>query len=498
MMRSILLWGTLCASLSFGQGNYAPAQPDQAEIKKQERLNAARNDLEALRGKRDSIVALRWKEKQTQVDGASSTDDKWQDIQGALDRELAKQQQLSEELRGLRAETQGLQQQSEAARQKFAQLSDMNNRFDELRSNQKGVPENPESIARLNQVREQIESLRDQPARAFNSLVQHGLGEAARGEVIQFGPKESMGGLGSLLPVDGYELRMGQAFAVRMDKNFQHASMLLPHADRSNSVLQWTEVKDTLLLKQIADAFRGLSKADSGTALVPLDILLSPKTAQAQKMAAEPAKGFAKFVKQIQEADLFAYLILLLGLAGVLLAAERMWVWARHRHFKKQDLLSFFDLIERDQLPAAEQFAAQKFRGIWRRLAVDIMQAKEAGHNRAEVEQMVEEAFLRDIPKLEQRVYTISVLSAVAPLMGLLGTVFGMIQLFEAISSETGDNAKRMAEGISIALVATELGLAVAIPVQLLHNFVSNRIDGLIAQIQANTLKLVNALWHRS
>lgn len=498
MIRPLILICTLCASSIMAQGTYAPAQVDQAEIKKQERINAARNDLEALRNKRDSIVSVRWKEKQSQVENTSASDERWQDLQGVLDRELSKQQQLAEELRGLRAETQGLQQQSEASRQKFAQLSDMSSKIDELRNNQKGVPENPERIARLNQVRDQIESLRDQPARAFEALVKHGLNEASLGEEIRFGPKEGMGGLGSLLPVDGYELSMGQAFALRMDKNFMHASMLLPHADRSNSVLQWTEVKDTVLLKQIADAFRGLAKADSGTALIPLDILLSPKTAQAQKMAASPATGFAKFVKQVQEADLFAYLILMIGLAGLFLSAERMWVWSRHRHFKKQDMERYFQLIEAEKLAEAEQWAAQKFRGIWRRLAVEIMQSKAAGHSRSEMEQMVEEAFLRDIPKLEQRVYTISVLSAVAPLMGLLGTVFGMIQLFEAISGDSGDNAKRMAEGISIALVATELGLAVAIPVQLLHNFVSNRIDGLIAQIQANTLKLVNALWHRS
>lgn len=493
------LIGLLFILTTWSAAQYAPAQVDASELKKQEKLNALRNDLELLRSKRDSIVALRWKEKQQQVDQVSATDEKWQDMQNNLDRELGQQQQLTSELQSLKAENQGLSQQSEAIREKFNKLADMSGRIEELRSGQKGVPENPEAIARLNQIQDKIASFAAQPAQAFEALVQHGLSESQKGEEISFTSKSSMGGLGSLLPVSGYELKMGSAFAVRMDENFQHASMLLPHSERNASVLQWTEVKDSILLKQLADAFRQLSKSDTATALIPVDILLSPKTTAAQKMTNKVAlSGWEKFVQQIKDADFFAYLILLIGLAGLLITVERLLVWAHHKHFNKKNIQKFFELASLANLSEAEAFASAKFKGIWLRLAMDVLQAKEAGHNRQEVEQKVEEALLREIPKLEQRVYTISVLSGVAPLMGLLGTVFGMIELFEAISSDNGDNARRMAEGISIALTATELGLGVAIPIQLLHNLVSNRIDGAIAQIQANTLKLINTLWHPS
>jgi len=79
------------------------------------------------------------------------------------------------------------------------------------------------------------------------------------------------------------------------------------------------------------------------------------------------------------------------------------------------------------------------------------------------------------MPPLERGITTIKILAAVAPLLGLLGTVIGMIQTFQAITLFGTGDPKLMSGGISEALVTTMLGLVVAVPLILSHSFVSNR-----------------------
>lgn len=103
-----------------------------------------------------------------------------------------------------------------------------------------------------------------------------------------------------------------------------------------------------------------------------------------------------------------------------------------------------------------------------------------AYHNNREadvetLELKLDEAILQEMPDLERGLSTIKVLSAVAPLMGLLGTVTGMIETFQAITLFGTGDPKLMAGGISQALVTTVLGLLTAIPLVLLHTVVSGR-----------------------
>jgi biopolymer transport protein ExbB len=85
------------------------------------------------------------------------------------------------------------------------------------------------------------------------------------------------------------------------------------------------------------------------------------------------------------------------------------------------------------------------------------------------------EAILKEMPPLQRGILFIKVISVVAPLLGLLGTVTGMIQTFQAITLFGTGDPQTMAGGISQALVTTVLGLTVAIPTVLLHTIVSGR-----------------------
>lgn len=101
------------------------------------------------------------------------------------------------------------------------------------------------------------------------------------------------------------------------------------------------------------------------------------------------------------------------------------------------------------------------------------------------------EAVLREVPKINQGLSFLKIIAAVAPLMGLLGTVTGMIVTFQAITLFGAGDPKLMAHGISQALITTVLGLTVAIPTLLLHNLLQTRAEQINDILQQEGVAIV-------
>jgi biopolymer transport protein ExbB len=107
------------------------------------------------------------------------------------------------------------------------------------------------------------------------------------------------------------------------------------------------------------------------------------------------------------------------------------------------------------------------------------------------IELKLSEAALKEMPGLTKGLLFIKVISVVAPLMGLLGTVTGMIQTFQVITLYGAGDPKMMAGGISQALVTTVLGLVVAIPMVLIHTLVSGQSRKIINIINSQSAGIV-------
>jgi biopolymer transport protein ExbB len=107
------------------------------------------------------------------------------------------------------------------------------------------------------------------------------------------------------------------------------------------------------------------------------------------------------------------------------------------------------------------------------------------------LELKLSEGILKETPKLESGLVLLKIISAVAPLMGLLGTVTGMIITFQAITIFGAGDPKAMAGGISGALVTTVLGLLVAIPTVLLHTIVNGRARRIIHVLDEQTTGII-------
>ncbi len=107
------------------------------------------------------------------------------------------------------------------------------------------------------------------------------------------------------------------------------------------------------------------------------------------------------------------------------------------------------------------------------------------------LELKLDEAVLKELPRLETRISIIKIFAAVSPLMGLLGTVTGMIETFQGITLYGAGDPSVMAGGISSALITTVLGIVAAIPLILLHAFVSGKSKNLVHMLEEQSAGLI-------
>lgn len=179
------------------------------------------------------------------------------------------------------------------------------------------------------------------------------------------------------------------------------------------------------------------------------------------------------FGERIEQGGTVGYVIIVLGIFGFLVSIER-WLF-----------LSGASTKVRRQLKSAEP---NQDNALGRILAV-YHQNKEIDTETLELK--LDEAILKETPKFEKRQGTIKVLAAVAPLMGLLGTVVGMIETFQAITLFGTGNPKLMAGGISQALMTTVMGLVVAIPLVLMYSLVAAKSRGLVEILEEQSAGMI-------
>ena len=179
------------------------------------------------------------------------------------------------------------------------------------------------------------------------------------------------------------------------------------------------------------------------------------------------------FFQRIADGGLVGYVIILLGLAGVALAGERIYVLRNVlESIKKQEES---DIVDDNNL-----------------LGMLIKTAKEnINESLDSLELILDEKVQSITPTIEVRVKAIKLIATVAPLLGLLGTVIGMIETFQAITLFGTGDPKLMAGGISQALVTTMLGLIVAAPLLFMHSYAENYSKTIISFLEEKASGIV-------
>lgn len=116
------------------------------------------------------------------------------------------------------------------------------------------------------------------------------------------------------------------------------------------------------------------------------------------------------------------------------------------------------------------------------------------GHGREIMKDSIEEAAAQVVHELERFLSILSTIANMAPLIGLLGTVLGMIQVFADIMLFGTGNAADLAGGISQALITTAAGLTIAIPAMISHRYFERHVESLVVQLEGQATKLVDAM----
>jgi biopolymer transport protein ExbB len=178
-------------------------------------------------------------------------------------------------------------------------------------------------------------------------------------------------------------------------------------------------------------------------------------------------------VEQVQQGGAVGYVILGVGLLALLIAIERFvslfLVGGKIRRQLKDD-------VARDDNPLGR---VMKVKDDYPHVSYDTLELK------------LSEAILREMPKITRNLTLIKIISVVAPLLGLLGTVTGMINTFQAITLFGTGDPKLMAGGISQALVTTVLGLVVAIPTVFIYTILNTRSKSLLLILQEQSAGII-------
>ncbi|MBK7730376.1 MAG: MotA/TolQ/ExbB proton channel family protein [Gammaproteobacteria bacterium] len=177
--------------------------------------------------------------------------------------------------------------------------------------------------------------------------------------------------------------------------------------------------------------------------------------------------------ERAHQGGLVGYIIIALGVFGLLLAVYRLVVLMRMSSHVTRQLKSAKALSDNP---------------LGRVLAVH---EQNPDMDLETLELKLSEAVLKEIPKIESGLTLMKIIATVAPLLGLLGTVTGMIVTFQAITIFGAGDPKAMANGISQALVTTVLGLCVAIPVVLMHTLVSGRARRVMQVLEEQTTGII-------
>lgn len=178
--------------------------------------------------------------------------------------------------------------------------------------------------------------------------------------------------------------------------------------------------------------------------------------------------------------------IFLAGQVGWFFVVERWW------HYRTMDGRpeAFWKRAPDDPAALAGALApARRPRGLFGSVAGSVVSARNGGQ-----EAMVESAraaLQKDVPDLSRHLNTIAVLATAAPLLGLAGTVAGIMQTFDIITLYGAGNPSMMAGGIAQALMVTEAGLVVAFPLLICHDWLRKRADHIEDATVAATTRLI-------
>jgi len=200
------------------------------------------------------------------------------------------------------------------------------------------------------------------------------------------------------------------------------------------------------------------------------------------------------FIAFIQNGGFFMYPILLIGALGIAIVVERYLFLSRIKKQNQALWAQVQPVLAKGDTEAALGIAKQDASEVGRVLDYGLTTAN-TGADMDHVESALEEGLLESIPRLEARTSYVATFANIATLLGLLGTVQGLIQAFESVASaDPALKGDLLSAAISVAMNTTAFGLAVAIPLLLAYTFLQNYTQHVIESIEMISMKVQNQI----
>lgn len=201
--------------------------------------------------------------------------------------------------------------------------------------------------------------------------------------------------------------------------------------------------------------------------------------------------GIADFFR---DGGLFIYPIALVLFLGMAISIER-WRFLNVERLRNQKAFDdFLPLLRTDDHAKMTLFTRDNNAPVSRMIGcgLDMMQVT---RQRADVEQAMAEGMMETVPRLEERTGYLAVLANVATLLGLLGTIIGLIAAFSAVANaDPSEKSKLLSLSISVAMNTTAFGLIAAIPLLVTHAMLTNKTNAIIGSIEMAGVKFLNVM----
>lgn len=194
----------------------------------------------------------------------------------------------------------------------------------------------------------------------------------------------------------------------------------------------------------------------------------------------------------LQQGGFLMYVILLCSIVGLAVFLEKLYHLHRAAIDPEPLLRRVRELIGEANTASALSLCRETPGPVAHIIAAAL---SKAGLSRSEIKEAIENAGLREVSRLESRLGVLATVAHIAPLLGLLGTVLGMIRTFKTIENLDGlVNPSNLAGGIWEALLTTAFGLIVAIAAFVAYNFLVSRVEKMVGQMEVGAVEIADLL----
>jgi biopolymer transport protein ExbB/TolQ len=203
-------------------------------------------------------------------------------------------------------------------------------------------------------------------------------------------------------------------------------------------------------------------------------------------------------VKFFQEGGLFMYPIAIVLALGLAIAVER-WLYLTLTTAKNKALWNAVTpYLKAGNLAGAVQVTGKSRAAIGQIMTYGLNRVRSA-RRREDVEQAMEESLMEVMPRLEKRTHYLATFANIATLLGLLGTIVGLISAFTAgATANPAEKADLLSASISVAMNTTAFGLIVAIPLLLVHTLLQTKTTEIIDSLEMASVKFLNTITERA